>query len=296
MKIQSIVIPFFLIVSSVSGVDRSIFFGDHSGHYIARPQKDVIVDWSAGYLSARATVDLKKIVYDERSPDFGKPWTAMSLTDARSTARRSASERASEMLMKTLEDLPLDLGKTLGQRAGRDEGLNQRIGAIQSLFIVKSENTGEGYVSVEMAIPFYGRDGLMSLVADSGAQSIEIPEIPSDTFRDNITGIIIDLTEFPEFRPTLLPKIFSDQGRFLYGAESVLVRTVIKRGLVAYHTTPEAAKKDPRAGVNPYYLYASSARDGGIYLDSSEVTRLLSSPQARRALRSAQVIFVLPYR
>jgi len=297
MKLRAITLFFislFTALLPLGAVDRSLFLDNGKSHLVLRPENGIVIDWTSGYAAARSTVKLPRIVFNERNPDFGRPGTVMTLSEARTVSRQQARELASLKLMDTLLSLRLDWRDTIHDKMSKDENLTDRMGSVRSLFVTKSENTGEGYVSVEMAIPFYDRDGLLSLVADRKSyEKEEVPVIEESSVTDRMSGIIINLTDFPDFEPLLEPRLYTDQGRLIYGPEMLSRSRAIRRGLVTYHTSEEKARHDPRAGLNPFYIYASTVQKGNIYLDSADIVRLLSSKYGREALVSGNVIFLV---
>ncbi|MEQ9365848.1 MAG: hypothetical protein RIF32_16515 [Leptospirales bacterium] len=277
------------------GRDRSLFFRTPDYHFIQQLDEHSSVDWTGGYVFARSRVRLPRIVYDPSHSDFGGPGTATSISDARATARNKATELASLRLMNSVTSLRLDSRFTLLEKMRADSALRESLGSLASRFITKSRNTGEGYVSVELAMPFLGRDGLYGMLGRSYYGTQRPPEVSSVDVPDHISGLVVDLREYPEFRPSLEPRIFTDRGRLIFGPE-MAGRTCLRLGLVAYYASSEQARRDRRVGGQPYYTYAAGVLGAGrsdIYLDAEDAERILGHRSGRVALSRCSVVFVL---
>ena len=276
--------------------DRTLFFRTPDYHFIQKLDAHSSVDWTGGYVFARSRVRLPRIVYDPAHADFGGPDTATSISDARATARNRATELAGLRLMNSVTALRLDSRFTLLEKMRADAALRESLGSLASRFITKSRNTGEGYVSVELAMPFLGRDGLYSMLGRSYYGTQRPPEVVSqDNVVDRISGLVVDLREYPEFRPSLEPRIFTDRGRLIFGPE-MAGRTCLRLGLVAYYASAEQARRDRRVGGQPYYTYAAGVLGSGrsdIYLDAEDAERILGHRSGRVALSRCSVVFVL---
>ena len=275
------------------GVERSIFNTLSKGHFITQSLNDGYIDWTAGYVSARATVRLPRIIFDPKHPDYNQPGTAFSITDARAVSREKAREEAELKLMQIILSMQLDSETAVRKKMEEDLSFRDRMGFVSSKFVTKSEKSGNGIVSIEMAIPFTGNNGLYSIITGNYYNTETIPEFPESIIRQEISGIIIDLTEFKEYKPSLEPRIFTDQGRMIYGPETLHQKIAVQRGIVSYQTDHEKARQDYRSGLSPYYLYASSVQKGNIYLDSEEVKRILSSPAGKKAFQFGKIVLLL---
>ena len=251
------------------------------------------MDWTAGYLSASATVKLPRIIFDPTHPDYKSSSTALSITEARSSSRSMAIDQAELRLMELILSVQLDSENKIRTKMEDDMSLRDRMGYLSSKFIIKSERSGNGLVSVEIALPFTGENGLYSVITGGEYNSESIPEFPESIVKQEISGIIIDVSEFKNFKPCLEPRILTDQGRLIYGPETLRSKIAIQRGMASYHMNHEKAVSDYRSGLTPYYLYAISVQKGNIYLDSEEVKRILSSSSGRNAIQSGKIVLIL---
>ena len=291
-RVWLIVIPLFVLggmLASVYGVERSLLFKNTGHHYTVALDENTRIDWTGGYIFAKARTRLPRIsVRDE-------PGTARSITEARFQARETAHEQASLELLRAVGRLRVNSDSFLLNMLQQDRDLRERMATLTDLFLVKSRHTSEGYVSVELALPFHGK-GLYSLLAGRNYARGEIPRYDDLPVTDDFTGLIIDTTEFPGFQPSLEPSVFTDVGRQIYGPEVVSRRCVIRRGLAAYYTTREHAQNDNRVGLNPLYTFAAGTTGPGksnVFLDSEDALRMIASESGRKALSRCAVVFVV---
>jgi len=221
-------------------------------HYVVQVDPDSRIDWTGGVAFARARVRLPRIVYERADPEFGRTGTARSLTEARALARRQAREQAALRLMELTQGMQLDARYTLRQRMESDRLLRDRIGGLTERFQVRSRQTGEGYVAVELMLPFHGPEGLYALLARSTSGTRPPPEPGPLDVADEISGIIIDASELPDFRPSLEMRIFSDSGRMIYGPEIASRNCAVRRGMAAYYR--DAARARRSAALSGLYV------------------------------------------
>ncbi len=290
-----IVLNIFISINSSFAIDRGVLFRDISSHFIIALDEDISIDWTGGYVFAKARVRFPRIVFDRTDPDFQSRHTASSLTEARAISGEKAREQASLRLMQSLLRLRLDTDFFFQEKLAVDRNLRERLSDLPSLFIEKSRNNGDGFESIELALPFYGEKGLFSILAGQNYASDEIPVGPEGDVVDTITGLIIDTREFPEFQPSLEPKIFSDQGRLIYGPRMVARSCAVRIGNAAFYNSEAMARHDRRLGLAPYYVFASGVKGPGksdVFLDGSDVMRIIGSPTGRNALRKCAIVFL----
>lgn len=291
LRLLAVLLP----IGGVFALDRTMFSRDLPDHIVAAPVQDTKVDWTSGFMLARATVRLKRIAIDRKDPEFGSDNTEQSLSSARARARREAREEAALRLIRALEKIGLSSSGGVLDRMRADASMRSRMGSVEDRFILASDRTGEGYVSVELALPFFGENGLMELLADNRFGSDMPAESDVRSTGDPMTGILIDVTEYPEFEPALEPRVLSSQGRMIYGAEVATRSCAVSKGIASYHATRESARKDKRLGMSPYYVFAagvSGARKTDVFLDSADIMRITGNEGGRRALSRCAVAFV----
>ncbi|MBE7438519.1 MAG: hypothetical protein HS115_08710 [Spirochaetales bacterium] len=274
---------FLLFLSPLFSFDRTLLFRNLEHHYIETMGDSSKVDWTGGYVFASARLDLERIdPLDRQAPG--------SITEARIAARERAREMASLALMKAIGSLPYDSSRTIQSMRKKDLDLARRLDGIKDHFLIKSSRTGEGYVSLELALPFVGPDGLLRALRPRFREPV--PEAQVETLTDDISGIIVDTTLTENFRPALLPVLYNEAGLKIYSAEQA-GNCLIRRGVAAYYSSLEQARRDLRAGRKPYTFYAIATNGSSDAVVSARDATFLTSASGRRNLRACRVIFVV---
>lgn len=268
-----------LLWSSAALLAVEASYGIRKDHLQKTLGDGVYVDWTAGYISVSA---------DHKIEDVR---AGGGLTRVRDDATQKAREKALSRLMQIVSTLPIHGHDTIESKLESDESLQNRMGMLASLPFEKARRVGDGSVSVELILPFYGRRGLLSRVY-SGEES-EMAELVHENPEDPITGIVVDATEASS-DPVLEPRILTDQGRLIYGPGIARRGCYVSRGMAAYYTSREAARKDKRVGENPYLVYARGRKTpGDLFISSQDSVRILGSKSGRDALRKCAVTIVV---
>ena len=171
------------------------------------PREAGWTDWPGGYVSVSSTVDVPRIGADGDGDRKG------GIPVLRLRRREEARRKASLLLMQILLGIQVDSDSAMRDLLPENSLLQERLGEIPFHFEVRSQQTGALHVRVELGYSFYGKNGLYAyLLGDPPEQ--ELPEIRHSP-GDEISALLIDVTEYPEFRPALLPKIYTDEGRMI---------------------------------------------------------------------------------
>ncbi|MCE9600082.1 MAG: hypothetical protein K8S54_19130 [Spirochaetia bacterium] len=269
-----------LLIGTTSLFAIEANYGLRKDHLQTKSGTDTFVDWTAGYISARAEVQIEDI----RSGG--------GITRARDEATEKARELALSRALATLSRLPINGKRTIESEMRQDENLAMRMGRVSSLPFERSRQVAEGNVIVELILPFYGRRGFYSKLR--AQQNEAVPEIKHNNPEDEITGVLIDATE-TSLEPVLEPRILTDQGRLIYGPGQADRSCYGARGLASFHASRELARKDLRLGESPYLLYATTrpGANGDLFISSQDAVRILGSKTGRNALRLCEVVIML---
>ncbi|MCB1172574.1 MAG: hypothetical protein KDK39_03360 [Leptospiraceae bacterium] len=284
-----------MAVGGIYGRDLQAFLNTPAWNLQSFPARYIQIDWTGGYLFARAEAPLPVIVSDPY-----KTGGVHSLTEARMIAREKARELATARLFGALWQLNLDGEGSIGSRMERDGAFKSRMADLGDLFQVRSRRTGMGRVAIELGVPFFGARGLYALLADKHYNQSSVPELQfGNPATDPISSIIIDMEPFSDFQVSLEPRIYTAQGRLIFGPEMASRTCAIRYGLVGWHTSANRARLDRRAGEQPYFTFAGGLRGprkSDIYLDDADVTRILGNREGRQALRRCNVLIVVDQR
>lgn len=267
-RVVSVVITFLLLSSA-----RARSGGE--AHLQVRPFEGVVIDWTAGLITAHG----QAVIGDVRS---------RGVTRARDEAVVEAREIALARLIRAASGLPVNGRQSISGLIESHEGVAEKFSNAPNLAVEKSRRVAEGFVSVQLELPFHGRRGLLALIARPA--DTEVPARTShENPEDRMTGILIDATEAAA-GPVLEPRILSDRGRLLFGGQACQVR-----GAAVYHVSRELANRDRRLGDSPYRVYASSRMQapGDLFISSEDALRILGSNSGRAALKTCSIVILV---
>ncbi len=297
---QSVVLSIFLATGiifpsiDVRGLDLGQFRKE-KGQLIQYVGENSYINWTGGYIATSASVKIPEIVFDPQDPEFASPGTERSISDARARALSEAQNRAILDLNRLVLALRLDSHSTVRQRMESSRDFRDRMGDLSSRYVTRSRRVGEGTVTVDLLLPLYREEGLYSMLIGSSYGQEAIPTVEEGEQSDEITGIIIDATTINGFKLSLETRLFTDQGRQIYGPEQIRPGVALAHGLVTPYTDYEAARRDPRIGIHPFYTFAAGASGpnrGNLFLDPEDVGKILSSKSGRSALRRGAVVII----
>ena len=189
-----------------------------------------------------------------------------------------------------------------GSLAGTDFSMQigEYVRGLQT-FEEKTETLSDGSVAAEitLAIDFDGNRGLNALLF---SELFPPEESNANLLTDNsiirysaksITGIVFDVRELP-IKPSMISKIYSENGGLIYGPEHVSRDYIEQYGIVGY--TKDAANILERVGENPLLLKVFALREGNaahIVLDNETVEQLEKIDKRDRLFRESRVAFLV---
>jgi hypothetical protein len=109
------------------------------------------------------------------------------------------------------------------------------------------------------------------------------------------TGIVIDARGI-QARPAMLPRIFDEDGREIYGLANVDREYAEKQGISGYTRDPKAAQSNQRVGANPITIKAlrsSSSGKSDIIISNADARQIRSSAESVSFLKQCKVMIVL---
>ncbi|MES0491262.1 MAG: hypothetical protein ABUK01_14810 [Leptospirales bacterium] len=109
------------------------------------------------------------------------------------------------------------------------------------------------------------------------------------------TGIVIDLRGM-KINKALAPRIFSQNGRLLYGPEFILKKIGAQRGLVGYVHKMDDAEIALRAGIRPYFTVALTTRGQyktDVVLSREDTAKAMGHPETLTNILKCRVIFII---
>jgi len=109
------------------------------------------------------------------------------------------------------------------------------------------------------------------------------------------TGIVIDLRGM-QINKALAPRIYSQNGRLLYGPEFILKKIGAQRGLVGYVHSMDDAEIALRAGTRHYFTVALTTRGQyktDVVLSQEDTARAMEHPETLMNMLKCRVIFII---
>lgn len=282
----SIVVLFHTSVHAI-GPEPGAPFAIRSYHFVQQIDESTFINWTGGFIYTSIKVPLKRV----NSKDSPSADTPGSLTEARAMARQEAQRLAMGKLFEALKSFPVESDKTVLDLLQENERFRMQVGRLQDRVRVKSRRTGEGYVTLELGLYLYGRNGLLGILPDRSGE--RIPSMSPEGPEDEVTGIIVMVDEGLRFKPVLRPALYMSNGRRIYGPGTL--QPGLSRPPVLYFKSLSDARDRGNAGLRPAIIYATEIiNNGDAVIDSSDARRILGSRTGRQALRESRIIFVMP--
>ena len=147
----------------------------------------------------------------------------------------------------------------------------------------------DGTVEVDVAVPLYGENGLINILAPNlGFSDVEWEEISNPVF----TGLVVKI-EDEDVRPMMSPVIVNENGTVIYSANKVDKDYAIKQGIVGYSTDVSDAKDNDRVADNPLVVTAKKVDGDKIVLENSDADKILDAKDKLTFIEQCRVMFVL---
>ena len=310
MKIgaRALFFPYFVFLAlaffPVSPEDPELSKKRKQGRYIDKFDEHSYVDWTEGKVYVR----MRRSIYPRAHGKDGQGFhslraksPSLGLSEMRRRARNSLEKEARLKLSSLSYSLRLDSESLIRDRMEQEQSFQTRMGSLASRFQIESRRTSPNYVSIEMSLPFWSSKGLYALLLKSSDRVFSLPrlELESSASYPFMSALIFIVEETETFQSSLYPRFYSREGLLFYSPEAARPRYVLHRGPLVYYSSIERARRDPRAGSNPYIAYVAGlrgARRSDIVVHDKDLEAILGSPSGRRALREAKVIVVAPDR
>ncbi|MCS6985793.1 MAG: hypothetical protein NZM25_11795 [Leptospiraceae bacterium] len=113
--------------------------------------------------------------------------------------------------------------------------------------------------------------------------------------RQAYSGLLIDVRSLP-FSPSLAPRIFSQEGRLIYGPEYLSFQAVRQRALAGFFQSTEHPEVERRVGKKPFFVVPLDLRGKqrtDVVLAEEDVQELFAHPETLRNLQKTRVVFLV---
>ncbi|MGA2780342.1 MAG: hypothetical protein ABSF13_00310 [Smithella sp.] len=251
------------------------------------------INWSAAYIEAVGI----------GSP----PEKSAGKINARPIALRAAKEDAMRNLLEITKGVQVDSAKSVKDFTAGNNAIDTQVNAqVKGAEVVDRQYMPDGKAEVKLRMPLYGNlaqiimplamvkpSAAPALTEAAPAPAVEALESPSATVV--YTGIVIDARGI-QARPAMLPKIFDEDGKEVYGLASVDLEYAVKNGMSGYAHDLTAAQSNQRAGANPITIKALRTSGPGksdIIISNADAQNIRLSAESATFLKQCKVVIVL---
>lgn len=265
---------------------------------VSSPEKyKISIDWARFRINVAATIAI-----DEN----------LSVTQRdliRSQAKERILTRASLYLEEFFVDANWRISDVLNdnRQFSREYSLFLETIELGSLFFRSSK------IETNLVIPIRGRRGLLNRVplpwATERYQLLRKSEYIGEAYQQReahgeydsslspvrYTGLLIDAREL-DLRPSLAPRIYSQDGKLLYGPEYLTAQAGTSRGVASYVTEYGHKEVSRRAGRHPLLTAALSVQgryQTNLVIASEDAARLFDHPDTLRNLQKCKVVIMV---
>jgi len=151
--------------------------------------------------------------------------------------------------------------------------------------------TGGGVPLATLCCPTCGRPWQENQPVPEGVKLIPL----ESDLTPQYTGVLIDARDIT-LNPALFLKVFTDEGKEVYGLSFVDSNYVITQGLVTYSTSYADAFKNDKLGINPLRITAmksSGENKTDIIISSASAKMMHSSQHNLELLEHCQVVVLI---
>ncbi len=252
-----------------------------------RNYRNTSINWTKEIIMSASTADIR--ITKEGQPlniDTGVP---TSLNRARQAAYLHARNNAIEEMAMSIQHIIVDPDTTMRELLQRETftqaGLAELIQKRTSSRVYPS---GFTTAHCRLSIPM----GELLQVIPYTFPEHEFPNIWGDTIPTEYTGLIVDARGL-KVKPMLLPSLFDDTGREIFGRQYIHSPMAVRRGTVAYCYNEDDAMRHAKSGNRPFFTIAIRAMKGCPVLSSDDTRKIYSSPSTRKNLKNCNVIIIL---
>ncbi|HEX2951768.1 MAG TPA: hypothetical protein VHV83_19710 [Armatimonadota bacterium] len=218
--------------------------------------KDAKIDWT---------------IFQFRATGIGVAPETASGSRAKALAREAAITVAERNLLKITDGVHITSETQVENLIMTSDVIKTKLeGVLQGAVIVNEKDMDDGSYMVVMAIPMLGKSSLADAV-DLPAQVDKATPQDDLTMADvtapkavkgNVTGLLIDCRGL-KVSPAMSPAILAVDDQTIYPREDITPDTLVKKGVVAYFKSVDAAKASGRVGARPLIIKASSIKKDG---------------------------------
>ena len=241
------------------------------------------INWSAGYIEAVGIGAL--------------PDNLIRKINARPIALRAAQKNALNNLLEITKCVQVDSATSIKDFTMESDVVDTQVnGLVKSAIVADYQYMSDGTAEVKLRIPLYGNlTKIIMPLAMAIPQAAPIPSASEVTKHVVCTGIVVDARGI-QARPAMLPRIFDEDGKQVYGSANGDIEYAIKEGMSGYSRDLTTAQSNQRVGANPITVKALRSSGPGksdIIVSNADAQKVRSSAVRASFLKQYKVIIVL---
>jgi hypothetical protein len=241
------------------------------------------INWSAGYIEAVGIGAL--------------PDNLIRKINVRPIALRAAQKNALNNLLEITKCVQVDSATSIKDFTVESDVVDTQVnGLVKSAIVVDYQYMSDGTAEVKLRIPLYGNlTKIIMPLAMAIPQAEPIPsasEVPGHVV---CTGIVVDARGI-QARPAMLPRIFDEDGKDVYGSANGDIEYAIKEGMSGYSRDLTTAQSNQRVGANAITVKALRSSGPGksdIIVSNADAQKVRSSAVSASFLKQRKVMIVL---
>jgi hypothetical protein len=227
--------------------------------------------------------------------------------NARPIALREAKSDALHNLLEIIKSVQVDSATAIKDFTVGSDFVDMQIsGLVKGVEVVDYQYMPDGRAEVKLKMPLYGSlsQTIMPLVMKKPPAALPLIEAvltpsvkahQSPYFPVVYTGMVIDARGI-QARPALLPRVFDENGKEVYGLSSVNIEYPIKEGMSGYSRDLTAGQSNQRVGANPITVKALRASGNGksdIIISNADARKVRSATMSASFWKQCKVMIVL---
>lgn len=258
-------IVFFVLLLFLCSVAQAADMGDS---LVVQKEKGLI-DWTNSYIESRGTAV---------APEGAKGAQAKLL------AQRGAMLDLQRNMLEFMAGVQVDARSTMDDFMASDSVRSEVHGIIKDLETISGEWDGESYtITGRIQIAPIRRVVVQAMPqAPAPAAREEQKSAPAAAKKTRYTGLVIDVRHLP-YKPAMTFSVYDQNGKLVYGIDSVDQKRFMQSGLCTYQTNIEYAKGEPSIASSPIVAKA-------VKLDGGSVDIVISNADAKK-IRSSTYDF-----
>ncbi len=245
------------------------------------------INWTSEVITTASTAKIR--INREGQPlnvDTGVP---TSLNRARQAAYRHSLKNAMEEMASSIQHIMVDPGTSMGTLLRRETHTQLQLAElIQQRSKSRIFPSGFSTAKCELSIPM----GELLYAIPYTFPDRDFPNIWGDTVPTEYTGLIIDARGLG-LQPMLLPSLYDETGREIFGREYIHSPTAVDRGTVAYCYDEDEAMRHAKSGGRPFFTVALRAMRGCPVIASNDAAKVYSSPDTRNNLKNCNIVIII---